>query len=142
MTVHAVSEPFLSTAPGNSGWYERPIKSLPGKVSTSSQWWRMTSLNSSFARISSSPISAPPWPSHFSGTAVTRTRTYSTSGPTARPTLPGSVQGVVVQARIEASVSSNLNLTYTDGSSTSLYPRATSWLEYEVPVCGQYGRTL
>ena len=102
----------------------------------------MTSLNKSFARISSSPISAPPWPSHFSGTAVTRTRTYSTSGPTARPTLPGSVQGVVVQARIEASVSSNLNLTYTDGSSTSLYPRATSWLEYEVPVCGQYGRTL
>ena len=120
MTVHAVSEPARSTASGNRGVYERPIKSLPGKVSISSQWCRITSLNSSFAKINSSPILAPPCPSQFSGSAVTLTLTYSTSGPTARPTLPGNVHGVVVQASIDASVSSNLNLTYTDGSSTSL----------------------
>ena len=41
-----------------------------------------------------------------------------TSGPTARPTLPGRVHGVVVQARIDESSSVSLNFTYTDGSST------------------------
>ena len=73
------------------------------------------------ARISSSPNSAPPLPSQeFEGSAVILTRQYVTFGPTARPTFPGKVQGVVVQAKMQELLSFNLNFTNTAGSETSL----------------------
>src|SRR5882672_1490291 len=63
--------------------------------------------------------------------------------PTARATLPGSVQGVVVQARIEVFGSFlSRNRTKMLGSGTlSRYPIASSWLESGVAHRGQYGAT-
>ena len=58
-----------------------------------------------------SPTSAPPEPVQLAATSVTLTLTYVTSGPTAKPTLPGSVHGVVVHAKIDESSSINLNFT-------------------------------
>ena len=64
----------------------------------------MTFPRRSLARINSSPNSAPPLPSQeFDGFAVTLTLQYMTSGPTASPTFPGRVHGVVVHAKIDES---------------------------------------
>ena len=54
------------------------------------------------------------------------TNTYVSSGFTHKATFDGNVQGVVVQARINASSPFTLNLTIADFSFTSLYPWATS----------------
>src|ERR1700728_1424348 len=97
-----------------------------------------------------------------STSSPTRTRAYSMSGPTATATFPGSVHGVVVQiSSLSPSRSGDFdsgepagppadpvdcctsasgppgvftgNRTYTDGSTTSLYPSATSCEDSAVP---------
>src|SRR4030042_4725844 len=52
------------------------------------------------------------------------------------------VHGVVVHARKYASSCFNLNFTKMDGSSTVLYPCASSCADSTVPQRGQYGTTL
>ena len=57
----------------------------------------------------------------------TRTRTYLSRGDTAMATLAGKVQGVVVQtSKYSLVLLLTRNLTYKDGSVTSLYESLTS----------------
>src|SRR3990167_6263946 len=71
---------------GKSCWYDKPTKSFPAKGSDAipSKSFR-TAGTRSLARI------------YVSFTPLGCTRTYLMSSPTARATLPGNVQGVVVQ---------------------------------------------
>ena len=117
----------------NSGLYSAAIISLPKKVFSVLYG---SPLNTSAARDSATTKS---WP-------CDRTTAYDIVGFTATATLPGKVQGVVVQTSNETFSPSVLSVrgraTYTEGSVIFLYPWATSCDDNPVPQRAQYGTTL
>src|SRR3954454_3107750 len=111
------------------GSYRRPNSSLPGTDDSTTASSPSTRSTSDSARMNTS--------------SPTRARAYETSGCTASAAFDSSVHGVVVQASKETPGSPTTGKrTYTDGSTTSRYPCATSCDDSAVSQRGQYGTTL
>ncbi len=129
VTKSAATTTWAPSTYGKGGRYVRPTRSAAAIVRSTTASAPRTRVTRGSARISRS--------------SPERATTYVTSGWMAAAWLAGSVHGVVVHTRSDVPSSSvSGKRTYADGSSTSRYPCATSWLESAVPHRGQYGTTL